>query len=73
MRVKTEEFLKTSHGRQRQRDSDCGKRSWISGERREGGSRRRILIESFLKQLTLSKLGEIEEAVKKKVDLTEWS
>ncbi len=72
MRVKTDEFLKTLTEGNASAIQAATKDAGLPVKEvkaETGGGTYRIILEA----LDASKLGEIEEAVKKKVDLSEWS
>lgn len=72
MRVKTDEFLKTLTESNASAIQAAAKDAGLPAKEvkaETAGGTYRIILEA----LDASKLGEIEEAVKKKVDLSEWS
>src|SRR5688572_13486772 len=72
MRVKTDEFLKTLTENNASAIQTAAKDAGVPAKEvkaETAAGNYRIILEA----LDASKLGEIEEAVKKKVDLTEWT
>ena len=73
MRVKVEEFLKTLTQDQRQRRFKLPQKRQALPVKDVKRKQAAVIIESCWKPPTRSQLNEIQEAVKKKVDLAEWT